>query len=75
MDKETVRLILVDDLDIRKIWVKMVPRRLTDDQKKTRRMNVCQDVLEQLEVNTKLLESVITGDESCVSQYHHETKR
>lgn len=61
LDKETVRLILVNDLGMRKICAKMVPRLLTDDQK-TRRMTVCQDVLEQLAVNGKLLESVITGE-------------
>lgn len=74
LDKETVRLILVNDLGMRKICAKMVPRLLTDDQK-TRRMTVCQDVLEQLAVNGKLLESVITGDESWVFQYDPETKR
>lgn len=65
LDKETVRLILVDDLGMRKICAKMVPRLLTDNQK-TRHMNVCQDVLEQLEGNTKFLESIIIEDESWV---------
>lgn len=74
LDKETVRSILVDDLGMRKICAKMVPRLLTDDQK-TRRVNTCKDVLDQLENNTKLLENVITGDESWVFQYDPETKR
>ena len=74
LDKESVRSILVDDLGMRKICAKMVPRLLTDDQK-TRRVNACQDVLDQLEVNTKLVENVITGDESWVFQYDPETKR
>ena len=65
LDKESVRSILVDDLGMRKICAKMVPRLLTDDQK-TRRVNTCHDVLDQLEVNTKLVENVINGDESWV---------
>ena len=74
LDKESVRLILVNVLGMRKICVKMVPRLLTDDQK-LRRVNACQDVLEPLEDNTKLLESVITGYESWVFQYDSETNR
>ena len=38
--------------------------RLLTEEQKMRRMNVCQDVLEQLEVNMELLESVTTGDET-----------
>ena len=67
-------MILVNVLGMRKICVKMVPRLLTDDQK-IRRVNACQDVLEPLEDNTKLLESVITGYKSWVFQYDSETKR
>ena len=38
-------------------------------------MRWCQDVLQQLEADDKLLENVITGDESWVFQYDPETKQ
>ena len=74
MDKESVRSILVDTLGMRKVCAKMVPRLLTQEQK-DRRLNVCQDILQQLEMDNKFLEKVITGDESWIFQYDPETKR
>ena len=74
MDKETVRTILVDSLGMRKVCAKMVPRLLTEEQK-AQRLNACRDILQQMEANEKLLENVITGDESLVFRYDPETKR
>ena len=74
MDKETVRTILVDTLDMRKVCAKMVPRLLTEVLK-AQRLNACRDILQQLETDDKLLENVITGDESWVFQYDSETKQ
>ena len=74
MDKETVRTILVDTLGMRKVCAKMVPRLLTEEQK-AQRLNACRDILQQMEADEKLLENVITGDESWVFQYDPETKR
>ena len=65
MDKETVRIILVDTLGMQKVCVKMVPKLLTVEQK-VQRLNACRDILQQLEADNKLLENVITGDESWV---------
>ena len=48
IDKELVRSILVDNLGMRKVCAKMVPRLLSEDQK-TRRLHVCQDILQQLQ--------------------------
>ena len=51
----------------------MVPRLLTQEQKA--QVNACQDILQQLEVDNKLLEKVITGDESWIFQYDPEMKQ
>ena len=41
----------------------MVPRLLTKEQK-AQQLNACRDILQQMEVDEKLLKNVITGDES-----------
>ena len=74
MDKETVHTILIDTLCMQKVCAKMVPRLLTEEQK-AQRLNACRDILQQMEADKKLLENVITGDESWVFQYDPETKR
>ena len=73
IDKELVRSILVDNLGMRKVCAKMVPRLLLEDQK-TCRLHVCQDILQQLQMDTTLLEKVITGDKSWIFEYDPETK-
>ena len=65
INKELVRSILVDNLGMRKVCTKMVPRLLLEDQK-TRQLHVCQDILQQLQTDATLLEKVITGDESWI---------
>ena len=73
MDKETVRIILVDTLGMRKVCAKMVPRLFTEEQK-AQRLNACRDILQQMKADKKLLKNVIR-DESWVFQYDPETKR
>jgi len=46
IDRETVRKILTEDLNMRKVCAKMVPKELTK-QKKQRRVTICQDLLER----------------------------
>ena len=48
--------------------------RLWTQEQKAHEVNVCQDILQQLEVDDKLLEKVITGDKSWIFQYDPETK-
>jgi hypothetical protein len=43
LDRETVRKILTEDLEMRKVSAKMVPRILSDDQKQ-RWLDVCSDL-------------------------------
>jgi len=57
MNRETVRHIVKEDLRMRKISAKMVPRILTRDQK--RQLHISSDLLR----NAKMFYKVITGDE------------
>ena len=43
--------------------------------KDKRRVQVCQDILEQLETDPNLLKRVVTGDESWIFEYDQLTKR
>ena len=74
MNRETVRLILTEELGMRKICAKIVPRNLTQQQRDAR-MSTCADLLEQVEADPQLMDRVITGDKSWFSQYDPETKR
>ena len=71
IDIKTVRKILTEDLDMRKVCAKMVPKELTEEQKQ-RRVTICQDLLERQD---DILGRVITGDETWVYQYDPEMKR
>lgn len=74
INRDCVWKIITEDLGMRKICAKMVPRLLNDDQKE-RRTQVCQDIIERLETEPDLLGKVITGDESWIFEYDPETKR
>ena len=63
MNSEKVWKIITEDLGMRKICTNMVPRLLNEGQKE-RHVQVCQDILEQLETEPNLLKRVVTGDES-----------
>ena len=71
IDRETVRNILTEDLDMRKVCAKMGLNELTEEQKQ-RRVTICQDLLDRQD---DILSRVITGDETWVYQYDPETKR
>ena len=71
IDRETVRKILIEDLDMRKVCAKMVPKEFTKEQKQ-RRVTICQDLLESQD---DILGHVIAGDETWVYQYDPEMKR
>jgi len=64
IDSETVRRILTEDLYMRKVCAKMVPKELTEEQKQ-RRVTIFQDLLERQD---DILGLVITGDETWVYQ-------
>ena len=71
IDRETVRKILTEDLDMSKVCAEMVPKELTEEQKQ-RRVTIYHDLLEG---QGDILGRVITGDETWVYQYDSETKR
>ena len=53
MNGERVWTMIMEELGMRKICVNMVPRLLTDEQKE-RHVEVCQDILTQLETDPNL---------------------
>ena len=65
LNRFTVHQILTDDLYMRKVCAKMVPKNLTTEQKASRR-DVCLDLLDRLEREPEFFSRVITGDESWI---------
>jgi hypothetical protein len=59
IDRETVRKILTEDFDMRKVCAKMVPKELTEEQKQ--KVTICQDPFERQD---DIFGRVITGDET-----------
>jgi histone-lysine N-methyltransferase SETMAR len=74
INKETVRQILHDNLNMTKVCAKLVPKNLFQEQKDNRK-NICCDVMERLKAEPDLLTHVITCDETWIFQYNPETKR
>ena len=74
MNSERVWRIITEDLGMRKISAKMVPRFLNEGPKE-RPVQVCQDILERLETEPNLLKRVVTGRESWIFEYDPLTKR
>jgi len=70
IDREIIRIILTEDLDMRKVCAKMVPKELTKEQKQ-RRVTICQHLLER---QGDILGHLITGDETWVYQYDPKMK-
>ena len=63
MNKETVRHIVKEDLRMRKISAKTMPRILTHDRKQ-RRLHISSDLLR----NAEMFDRVITGDKTWCFQ-------
>ena len=74
LSRETVRKILTEDLWMRKLSAKMVPKVLTAEQKE-RRLEVCMDLSTQFQENEDVVSRIITGEETWCYQYDPETKR
>ena len=70
INRETVRQIVKEDLGMRKISTKMVPRILIHDQKQCR-LHISCDLLR----NAEMFDRAITGDETWCFQYDLDTKR
>ncbi|UYV60923.1 hypothetical protein LAZ67_1002852 [Cordylochernes scorpioides] len=65
--------IFIDDLGMRRVAVKFVPKLLNCDQKQ-HRMNIANEMLDSVRDDPNLLQRVITGDEAWVYGYDVETK-
>jgi len=52
-----------EDLNMKRVSAKSVPRLLTEDQK-TNRMNVCYDLRDQVGNDPQILSKVVPGDET-----------
>lgn len=56
------------------VFFKIVQKKITREQKENRK-RTCADIMEQLKTDTKLIEKVITCDETWIFQYNPESKR
>ena len=63
LDRESVRRILMEELNMRKVCAKMVPKLLSDEQKE-RRKELCLDLLQCIDNEPDLLNLIITCDET-----------
>ena len=59
---------------MRNFCAKMVPKLLSEEQKE-RRKELCLDILQRIENEPDMLNSIITCDETLVFTYDQETKR
>ena len=73
MNSGKVWRIITENLRMRKSCAKMVPMLLNEGQKE-QRVQVCQDILEELETKPNLLKRVVTCDESWIFKYNLLTK-
>ncbi|UYV65861.1 hypothetical protein LAZ67_3005737 [Cordylochernes scorpioides] len=65
--------IFINDLGMRRVAAKLVPKLLNCDQKQ-HRMNIANEMLDSVRDDPNLLQRVITGDEAWVYGYDVETK-
>ena len=73
ISKDSGHAILMQDLGMRRVSAKFVPRLLSGKQKQVH-LDIAQDLLQTTDDNPVYLNSVITGDESWVYGYDPETK-
>jgi len=71
----TVHRIVSEDLGMRKVSARWVPRMLTEEQKKVY-VNVCNDLLSRLQAEPQtFLDRIVTQDETWVHHIDPDTKR
>ncbi|UYV78563.1 hypothetical protein LAZ67_16002005 [Cordylochernes scorpioides] len=74
MSTFVVHGIVTEDLQMRKVCAKFVPKVLTQDQKELRVLR-CQELLDLLQNEPGFLNSVVTRDESWMFEYDQKSKR
>ena len=70
----TTHTIICEELKMRNICAKFVPRVLREDQKE-RRCQDCMEMVELINSDPIVLDALVTCDESCIYCYDPETKR
>jgi len=60
LNKNAVHRILTDNLQMRKICAKLVPKNLSVEQN-ANQLEICQDLLGRLEIEPNFLHKIITG--------------
>ena len=73
LPKTDVHRIITEDLHMRKICAKLVPKNLSDEQKGC--VLVFWELLDRVKSEPNFLQRVITGDETWVFEYDPTTKR
>lgn len=73
-NKEIIKQILHDELNMTKVCAEIVPKNLTREQKDNR-MNVCSEIMKRLRGQPGLLTRIIAWDETWIFQYDPKTKR
>ena len=68
----TIQCILADNLNMRHISARVVPRLLSNDQKALR-VSVCRELKQQARDDPNFISNIITGDETWVYGYDPET--
>jgi len=74
LNNTTFHQILTEELAMRKLCAKIVPKNLTIEQKENRK-DVYLHLLERIQSDRNFLKNVITGDETWIFEYDPETKR
>ncbi|UYV68501.1 hypothetical protein LAZ67_5004514 [Cordylochernes scorpioides] len=74
MSTFVVHGIVTEDLQMRKVCAKLVPKVLTQDQKELRVLR-CKELLDLIQNEPDFLNSVVTGDEFWMFEYDPESKR
>jgi len=74
LNHTTVHQISTEELAMKKLCAKFVPKNLKIEQKDNRN-DVCLHLLERIQRDRNFLKNVITGDEIWIFEYYPETKR
>ena len=69
----SVHSILTEDLNLRRVSAKFVPKLLTEQQKELRK-EISEDMLDLANHDPEFIKTIITSDETWVYGYHPETK-
>jgi len=73
LNHTTIHRILTQELAMKKLCAKFVPKNLTIE-KKDNRKDVCLHLLERIQRDKNFLKNVITGDETWIFEYDPEKK-